>query len=91
VPVDGYGNNMSMMKEEIPGNEKSHPSAGSRMAKPDNYNDALGNPGRFKMQTEFIAQDKPGAALAAGKKQRMDAAGCDETYWNPCNTSCNHK
>ena len=90
--VDGHGNNMSMMKEEIPGNKKSHPSAGSRMAKPDDADDTLRTGHKPPVsQTEFIAQDRPGAALAAGKKQREDSNGCDETYRNPCNTSCNHK
>lgn len=83
---------MSMTKEQKIANESSHPSAGSRMAKPDSETDTLrlGNKPKVS-QTEFIAQDRPGAALAAGKKQREDAAGCDETYRNPCNTACGHK
>jgi hypothetical protein len=83
---------MSMTKEQRIANEPSHPSMGGRMAKPDSEVDTLrvGNKPKVS-QTEFIAQDRPGAALAAGKKQREDAAGCDETYRNPCNTSCNHK
>lgn len=51
-------------------------------------NDALGNPGRLKMQTEFEAKDKPGAALKAGQVQRKDAKNCDETLRTPSNTPC---
>ena len=72
-------------------NEESHPSAGGTMAKPDNYDDALGNPGRLKKETEFEAKDKPGAARAACKKQTFDKEGCDETMRTPCNTGCSHK
>jgi hypothetical protein len=91
--VGGDGFDMSMTKEQRIANEPSHPSAGGRMNpnKPDIETDSLLETGPYPMQTEFEAKDRPGAALAAGKKQREDAAGCDETYRNPCNTSCNHK
>lgn len=67
-------------------NEESHPNAGGRMAKPDNADDTLKS--AHKVQTEFEAKDKPGAALKAGQVQRKDAKNCDETLRTPSNTPC---
>ena len=68
-------------------NVVSTPNAGGRMSKPDHYRDSTREPvGKPKAEKVMEAKDRPGAALAAGKKQREDADGCDETMRNPCNT-----